>query len=331
MKTTLKEISEATGVSISTVSRVLKNDSRISEKTKRKVLSVAKKMNYQVDIELESQEKVMMFLVSNPHQSIESDEFFSRVQHGILDSSRKSNFHCLVQSIRENDRFIDDMVPLDLVEGLVVGGIPMSMDLKNFLLGLKIPVVLIGKYKRLEHFPSVNNDNVRGGYIAAQELVRLGYKKITVLTGPTQVSTFGDRLEGFYKGLKEAVFSAESVKVIECRSFEEADGKKTVLKEYKNSPTEKEAIFCTTDWLAKGAMEAFAKLGIKVPDDIGVMGFGGLEFGKYLTPSLSTVALNPYLLGKISMLLLQEAVEGVTESSGTVFVEPRVALGNSLK
>lgn len=331
MKTTLKEISKVTGVSISTVSRVLKDDPRISERTKRKVLIAAKKMNYHIDIDLESQEKVMMFLVSNPHKSIESDEFFSRVQQGILDSSRKSNYHCLVQSIREKDRFIDEMVPLDLVDGLIVGGIPMPMDLKNFLLGLKIPVVLIGKYKRLEGFPSVNNDNVRGGYIAAQELVKLGYEKITVLTGPTRVSTFGDRLEGFYKGLKEADLPPKSVKVIECNSFEEADGKKTVLRTYRTPPTEKEAIFCTTDWLAKGAMEAFAKQGIKVPDEIGVMGFGGLEFGKYLTPSLATVALNPYLLGKISMLMLQEAIDNVTESSGTVFVEPRVSLGDSLK
>jgi len=81
---TLREISEITGVSISTVSRVLKNDSRISEATKKKVLRIAKRLGYSGDIANGLGSKVVMFFVSNPHRSIESDEFFSGVQRGIL-------------------------------------------------------------------------------------------------------------------------------------------------------------------------------------------------------------------------------------------------------
>ncbi|KUK80287.1 MAG: Periplasmic binding protein/LacI transcriptional regulator, partial [Mesotoga prima] len=92
-------------MAISTVSRVLNNDSRISEATKKKVLRVAKKLGYPGEISSGRGSKVVMFFVSNPHKSIESDEFFSGVQRGILRGAGSSDIHCLVQSIRSKKSF----------------------------------------------------------------------------------------------------------------------------------------------------------------------------------------------------------------------------------
>ncbi|MDK2944820.1 MAG: LacI family transcriptional regulator [Mesotoga sp.] len=327
---TLRQISEITGVSISTVSRVLNNDSRISEATKKKVLRVAKKIGYSGEISNGYGSKVVMFFVTNPHKSIESDEFFSGVQRGILRGSGLSDIHCLVQSIRSRKNFDESLIPLDLVEGLIVGGIPMPDDLKSFISGLKIPVVLIGKYEGLESFPSVNNDNVRGGYLAACEILRYNYSSVTVITGPKHVSTFADRLEGFFKCLSENSFPIDWVKIIECDSFEERDGRQAIER-HSITPGKREVIFCTTDWLAKGVIEALLERKVSIPSKIGVIGFGGLDFCKMTSPRITTVALNPYLLGRIAVTMLQELMEGSSESKGVVFVEPFLMEGETLR
>ncbi|MDD3461540.1 MAG: LacI family DNA-binding transcriptional regulator [Mesotoga sp.] len=327
---TLREISEITGVAISTVSRVLNNDSRISEATKKKVLRVAKKLGYPGEISSGRGSKVVMFFVSNPHKSIESDEFFSGVQRGILRGAGSSDIHCLVQSIRSKKSFDESLIPLDLVEGLIVGGIPMPDDLKTFLSAMKIPVVLIGKYSGLENLASVNNDNVRGGYLATNEIIKYNYSTVTVITGPRNVSTFADRLEGFFKCLSENSFPTERVKIIECNSFEERDGR-MAIERHLRTPGNREVIFCTTDWLAKGVIEALQDRKVSIPSEIGVIGFGGLDFCKMTSPKITTVALNPYLLGRIAVTMLQELMEGNAESKGVVFVEPFLMEGETLR
>ncbi|WP_279300416.1 LacI family DNA-binding transcriptional regulator [Mesotoga sp. Brook.08.105.5.1] len=323
-------MSEITGVAISTVSRVLNNDSRISEATKKKVLRVAKKLGYPGEISSGRGSKVVMFFVSNPHKSIESDEFFSGVQRGILRGAGSSDIHCLVQSIRSKKSFDESLIPLDLVEGLIVGGIPMPDDLKTFLSAMKIPVVLIGKYSGLENLASVNNDNVRGGYLAANEIIKYNYSTVTVITGPRNVSTFADRLEGFFKCLSENRFPTERVKIIECNSFEERDGR-MAIERHLRTPGNREVIFCTTDWLAKGVIEALQDRKVSIPSEIGVIGFGGLDFCKMTSPKITTVALNPYLLGRIAVTMLQELMEGNAESKGVVFVEPFLMEGETLR
>ncbi|PNS35744.1 hypothetical protein RJ60_13555 [Mesotoga sp. B105.6.4] len=312
------------------MSRVLNNDSRISEATKKKVLRVAKKLGYPGEISSGCGSKVVMFFVSNPHKSIESDEFFSGVQRGILRGAGSSDIHCLVQSIRSKKSFDESLIPLDLVEGLIVGGIPMPDDLKTFLSAMKIPVVLIGKYSGLENLASVNNDNVRGGYLAANEIIKYNYSTVTVITGPRNVSTFADRLEGFFKCLSENSFPTERVKIIECNSFEEKDGR-MAIERHLRTPGNREVIFCTTDWLAKGVIEALQDRKVSIPSEIGVIGFGGLDFCKMTSPKITTVALNPYLLGRIAVTMLQELMEGNAESKGVVFVEPFLMEGETLR
>lgn len=329
MAGTLKDISKITGFSISTVSRALKNDPRISDKTKREILRVARELGYKTSIEI-GNDKIIMLLVANPHESMESDEFFSKVQKGILENATKENFHYLVQTVSSIEEFDNTLVPLNLVDGIIAGGIPMPESMKNFLLKIELPVVLIGKYDGLESFPSVNNDNIRGGYLAGVEILKTYYEKVCVITGPRSISTFSDRVEGFLKSFKERGKSTDDIKIIELEEFDEKAGKKAVLEHEKFLRSYRTALFCTTDWLAKGALEELNVLKFKVPKEVGLLGFGGLSFCKHITPKISTVSLNPYLLGKIAFLMLRELLDGNAEAKGVVFVEPTVINGETL-
>ncbi|MFW6120989.1 MAG: LacI family DNA-binding transcriptional regulator [Petrotogales bacterium] len=327
---TLSRIADETNVSVSTVSRVLKGDSRISEKTKYRVLVMAKKLGY-LSSEVPSNGKVILFLVVASHNSVEADEFFSKVQKGILTGASNSNTHCLVRSISPGEQLHPTSLPLDLIDGVIVGGIPMSDDIQELILRLKEPAVRIGWYKKLSKLPSVNNDNVRGGYIAAKELYRFGYDRIVILTGNLKVATFRDRVDGFFKALREEEFDEKNVEIIKCESFEEDEGYKRIKTGFSPKKDANNAIFCTTDWLAKGALEATKDLGLNIPEEVGIMGFSGLSFTEQLRPSLSTVALNPYLLGRTAYILLQDIINGIQEAKGSIFVEPTLLIRDSLK
>jgi LacI family transcriptional regulator len=329
-KVTLSRIADETNVSVSTVSRVLKGDSRISEGTKYRVLMTAKRLGY-LNSEVSSNGKVILFLVVTSHNSVEADEFFLKVQKGILSGASNNSAHCLVRSISPGERLERSSLPLDLINGVIVGGIPLSDEIQNLILKLKEPVVRIGWYKKLSMLPSVNNDNVRGGYIAAKELHRLGYDRIMILTGNLKVATFRDRVDGFYKALREEDFDESNVELIRCDSFEEDEGYKKIKTDFAPKKDANSAIFCTTDWLAKGAMEAIKDLGLDIPNDVGIMGFSGLSFTEQLRPSLSTIALNPYLLGRTAYMLLQDIMEDIQEARGSIFVEPTFLERDSLK
>lgn len=329
MNISLKKISEETGFSTSTVSRAMKNDSRISEKTKMIIFKAAQRLGYESG-KIPDNNKVILFFVANPHESIESDEFFSVVQKGILESSTKANYNCLVQSISMSEDFDNTLIPINLIKGIIAGGIPMPNAIKDFLLKLKIPVVMIGNYPKLEGFGTVNNDNTKGGFLAGTQIINSNYKETIIITGPRTLRTFSDRIEGFFRCYRENDLSINAIKIIELDGFDEKSGKDFILA-YKENLESNTAIFCTTDWLAKGVLNGLNQLRVSIPKDVGLLGFGGLSFCNHTTPKISTISLKPYLLGKISFMMLQELIDGNTQSKGTVFVEPSVKYGETLK
>ncbi|HPJ90286.1 MAG TPA: LacI family DNA-binding transcriptional regulator [Thermotogota bacterium] len=329
MKISLKEISQLTGFSMSTISRALKNDKRISEETKLKIFKAAQGMGYK-DGQIPENSKVILFFIANPHESIESDEFFSVVQDGVLESATKSNYHCLVQSMSVGEDFNNALIPLDLISGIICGGIPMPDSLKEFLLRLRIPVVMIGNYDRLEHFGAVNNDNTKGGFLAASQIFESTYENNWIVSGPRRLHTFSDRIEGYFRYVRETGINTDSVKLFELDEFDERSGR-CFIENHLNSLEKNTSIFCTTDWLARGILEGLNHSSLSMPDDVGLMGFGGLSFCNHTSPKISTISLKPYLLGKISFMMLQELIDGNERSKGTVFVEPSITVGETLR
>lgn len=326
---TLKDIALFTGFSVSTISRALRNDPRISERTKTTVLWAARQVGYVPNGYQHL--KTIALVVINPHKGLlDSDEFFNSVQKGILDSAVSSNIPCIVNMVQP-DNPSSFNVPIEIINGIIIGGIPMPSFIKKFLQNCQLPVVLIGKYEGLNNLPSVNNDNIRGGLLAAQEILNHGYKNIIVLTGPLGISTFTDRVEGAMNIFKHYESSLNKIRVIECNGFDEKSGKEVIFAEKKFLKDNKgTAIFATTDWLAKGALEAAKSLKMSVPKEVGIIGFGGLELCHCTVPRLSSVRLNPYLIGKIAFLLLSEMINGNKECVGTIFVEPTILKGDTL-
>jgi len=326
---TLRDVASLVGVSVSTASRALKGNPRISERTKNAVIRAARKLGY-VPNGRENLKTIALLLI-NPHKgSLESDEFFNAVQKGIIDSSGSSDVLCLVNVVHpENPASLN--ISTEITEGIIVGGIPMPSFVRKFLQNVNLPVVLIGKYQDMDHLPSVNNDNVRGGYIAGLEILRHGYKNVLILTGPLSICTFADRVEGAMSAFRRNQVSLNKIRIVECKAFDEKSGKEAIAgeKEFFRSNVGT-AIFATTDWLAKGALEALKAIRVVVPQEVGIIGFGGLQFCRHTSPPLASIQLNPYLIGKIAFVLLSEMIDGKSETAGTIFVGPSILKGGTL-
>ncbi len=331
MKPTIEKIAEICNVSKSTVSRVLNNNPRISENTKKRVLEVAQKLHYFDGESAESLGKVCLFLVANPHDSVEQDEFFSSVFKGISFGCKRLGYHCMVETVKKNEMPNENLFSLPSIKGVIVGGIPLSAETTSFLSSCNLPIVQIGKYKNLENHPSINNDNYRGGFLVGETVAKSKFKKVFIVTGPLEVDTFKDRVSGFEKAIRDSGENTE-LKIIESEEFDEKSGFEAagkILSSYeKNEGT---IIFCTTDWIAKGILERCKLLNIKIPEEVSLIGFGNLKFTEFLTPSLSSVSLNPYLLGRFAVTALSDIVDGAENISGTVFIEPSLILRDSIE
>jgi LacI family transcriptional regulator len=337
MKPKLKDIANNAGVSISTVSRVLNQDSRISYKTSIKVLEEVRKLQ-NLHQPQSASKRIFMLLVANPVRSIEDDAFFSRVLDGILSGSTRYGMHCIVRVVKSDEPFDSATIPLELLNGFILAGVNMPDKVIEFVQNTGITTVQIGRHKGYENCSSVNNDNARGGYLAAQVVAELGYRKILILSGALNIPTFSDRINSFKYALIEHGIYDDAIITLESDGYSETEGYELIKKELPSfrsagnrANKKRELIFCVTDWLAKGAYQALRELGISVPSQIGVMGFGNLKFSEYLIPALSTISLNPFLLGKMSLLLLTEKNAGNIEDNEHIYIEPLPILRESTR
>jgi len=329
MKPTIVDIAKELNLSPSTVSRALKNNPRISIQTKNKVIQTAKKMNYLHEEDISICNRIILIIIANPQKSVENDEFFSVFLQGALEGSKKESLHCLVQSIRSKESYKRALLPVSKVNGIILCGIPMPEELITFIKRLDIPCVQIGNYKGLEAFTSINNDNHRGGQLVGKTVLDKGYKNISIITGSLSLKTFKDRIDGFISVVRND--EAVSYTIHECSDFDEKSGYGKTIELFKNQNLkEKQCIFCTTDWLAKGALNSLEEMKVPVPESIGVIGYGNLSFSSYLKPPLTTVALNPYLLGRLGITMLNEKMDCNPNLSSTVFIEPIITLRQSL-
>mgnify|MGYP001184574895 FL=1 len=329
MKPTIVDIAKELNLSPSTVSRALKNNPRISIQTKNKVIQTAKKMNYLHEEDIALCNRIILIIIANPQKSVENDEFFSVFLQGALEGSKKESLHCLVQSIRSKESYKRALLPVSKVNGIILCGIPMPEELITFIKRLDIPCVQIGNYKGLEAFTSINNDNHRGGQLVGKTVLDKGYKNISIITGSLSLKTFKDRIDGFISVVRND--EAVSYTIHECSDFDEKSGYGKTIELFKNQNLkEKQCIFCTTDWLAKGALNSLEEMKVPVPESIGVIGYGNLSFSSYLKPPLTTVALNPYLLGRLGITMLNEKMDCNPNLSSTVFIEPIITLRQSL-
>ena len=315
-QTTIKDIALALRLSTSTVSRALRDAPDVGEETRKAVKALAEELDYQPN-------KLALSLLKKQTNTIgliipNLDYVLATMVKGIDEVALEAGYTVMVcQSDESFGREIVNTKRLldSLVDGFIisVSSETMIFDHIKKIQQKKKPLVLFDRTINSITAPRVRLDNVEGGRIATQHLIDQGYKRIALLAGPENLNISNERMEGYLQTLKQNKIKIDKNLIIHC-DFNQEYGKMATkeLLTMKNRP---DAIFAISDRLAIGALLAIKETGLKIPKDIGLVGFNNDPLTKLMTPTISSVEMFAFEMGKATAKIFLEMIHSETDMS----------------
>lgn len=305
-KITIHDIAKILNIDSSTVSRALNDSPRVTEKTKKRILAKAQELGYQRN-DLASnlrKNKTNTLGVIVPRIS---RHFFSSAIAGIEETAYKSGYNVIIcQSLEQLEREQNSINTLlsNRVDGVLVS---ISMETKNYdhFIGLKqrkTPFVFFDRHCDIPDTSCVLIDDYKAGFDATEHLILQGCKTIAHFSGPSSLEIYKNRFEGYKAALaKHHLECNESLVFIS--GLMEQDGTEGVNKMLA-LPYTIDGIFSANDVAAISAMQQLKKNGIRVPEDIAVVGFSNESISAIIEPSLTTINQSGFEIGKTATELL---------------------------
>jgi DNA-binding LacI/PurR family transcriptional regulator len=302
-RVTMRQIADAVGVSRTTVSFVLNNvpGIKISPGTRLRILEVARELNYVPDsaaTRLAGGRSGIVALVlrQTPHQ-VTSDQFLLQVLLGVSASVRGKGFHVLVESLNPDDAAASysDLVRSRHADGLIVSGPRIDDDGLRRSHAENIPIVMTGQLPD-SSIPFVDVDNVHSARTAAQHLIGLGHRRVACISNaPPVYAASLERVMGYRQALEHAGISYDE-QFVRYGNYTDESGAKAMA-ELLGLDTPPTAVFVASDVVALGALVTIRAAGLRVPDDIALVGFDDIPLAQYVDPPLTTMHLPAYGLG----------------------------------
>jgi LacI family transcriptional regulator len=335
--TTMHDIAKKAGVSSATVSRVLNNKSStipISPKTREKVLSIAKELGYMPNLMARSLRTKKTYTVGVVLWDL-TDHFFSEILRGIEQAVDESGYNLLLTTPEANKE--RELVCLEKLrnfrtDGILIVGGAMSFG-KDHLNELGIDtrtVVLIGTRAENADVSSISVDNITGGYIGAEYLIKRGCRGLVYIAGGDKTIDMKDRLEGVRHAIETYDFQDRSI-ILEQGPGEE-QGYKAAEKVLKDLELPA-AIFGVNDLTALGIIRAVRDRDLRIPQDVAVLGFDDLPMASYMEPRLSTVHQPRFQMGRNGAMLLLELLSkkesGSPEEYLSRVLDPKLVIRES--
>ncbi|BBE31667.1 LacI family transcriptional regulator [Tepiditoga spiralis] len=307
---TLREISRLTGLSISTMSRVLNGSINVSEKTRTKVLKALKKYNYtQSDTIKKGLKKAIGVLVPD----LQGDHY-SLIAEGIESILIKNNYEMLLTTMnqiisREAQAFKE--MSTRRVDGIILCTSSDDDNLIKRYIDKILPIVTVDRGKSDIKIDTVGIDNYNSAKEAAKYLYKKGHRKILFIEGPEEIYSCILRKKAF----EDFFIRKNNVEIhFKKSNFGIQNGYNSVKNFIKENGINFTAIFFIDDWTALGGLKVLKELNIKCPKEVSIMGFDDSEFSPYLDPALTTVKQPTKEIGIQAAQLLLERVEGKSTS-----------------
>jgi len=308
----IKDVAKEAGVSIATVSRVLNDVDVVNEETKKKVQEAIKKLGYRPNIVARSLKTQKSRTIGIIIPDI-SNQFYPEIVRGAEDVANIYNYNIILCN---TDLDIDkEMEYLRVLkEKMVDGALYMSNSLEpaviDLIKNLELPVVLVETTDKANTFPSVTINNDKAAFDATKYLIDRGNKKIAYIgTHEDAVHASAFRFSGYKNALKEHGLELDE-RLCYFGGLKADDGYEGINTILNSKDVELDAVFCASDELAMGAINALREKGIKVPDDVDVMGFNDIYSASIFYPKLTTVVQPMYDMGSVGMRMLIKLING---------------------
>jgi len=328
MNVTIKDIANKAEVSYATVSRALNNKYGVNPKTRSRILQIAKDLNY-------SPNAIARGLVSSRSYTIGlvlpdvTNPYFPAVAAGIEACSQErgySVFLCNTNWERQREDSYIQLLAERRADGVIIA--PVGGSIKEELQSL-LPTVFVSNAPRDTVQSSVVIDNIRGGYLATKHLIECGYKTVGFIGVSEHSMADNDRLEGYRRAFNRYGLEPEA-RYIKFGDFRQQTGY-NIIRTLIADGNYPEAIFAENDVLAIGILHGIKDSGLKVPEDIALIGFDDIAFSSYQEFQLSTINQPKEQMGRTAAEILIEKIENSENPPPPrrVILEPELIIRSS--
>lgn len=319
-KATLSDVAQEAGVTPMTVSRVINDNGYVSEKTREKVMRAVKEMNYRQNglarnLRRQKTETIGLVLgdISNPY----STELARAIRETLI-SKNYNLFICISEHSAKEDIVAFQSLGNHIVDGIIVAtrSNKRGDEYLREIVDSNLPVVLIGRDFQHESVDYVSANNLNGGFEATQHLIDLGHKRIGFIGANLNYGGSLKRLQGYLKALKknkisidERLITGRKELITDVPGYSTEEIGYESIKRLLSLPNRPTAIFARNDFTAIGAMTAIKEMGLRIPEDIAIVGFDDIPLAIHTSPSLTTVRQPMYLQGQIAAEMLLERIQ----------------------
>ncbi len=330
MDYTLEDIARLAGVSRSTVSRVVNNHPNVRPEVRERVWQVIHQVGYQPHAAARSlatnRTNVIGLVIPEAVSTLFTDPFFSLLIRGITDGCYARNYHlmlALFSTPAQEEDLYNRLLRSRYLDGVILASTRLDDPLVGRLLADGIPFVSIGRHPdpRVSY---VDVDNVAGARMAVDHLVRLGHTRIGTVTGPLNMSAGRDRLEGYKQALQAHHIPVDEDLIVEG-DFTEGGGMASMARLLGLNPRPT-AVFVASDTMAMGALRAVRQAGLRVPQDISLIGYDDVPQASFLDPPLSTVRQPIQQLGETAAHVLVDLIAHGQEHAQRLVLMPELVL-----
>ena len=309
---TLEEIAALAGVSRSTASRVVNTQPRVSAATRSRVLRIISEKGYTPNVIARSlaghRSKTIGVLIPATMTYSIASPYYALLMLGITTACDRRGYNLMLSpATTHTPAGYACINGGGLIAGLIVSSTAAGPDMLRWLVASGAPVVVIGLAPDFPEMCSVSADYVQGGRLAAEHLIRLGYRRLAVIAGPADHAGARARHDGFVAALRQADISCPPEYDV-TSEFTERGGRRGMehLLAVQAPP---EAVFCANDTVALGAMQAAHDSGLRIPADLAVVGFDDMPMAQSMQPSLTTVRQPTEQMGLAAVDMLLDMLE----------------------
>ncbi|QPC46048.1 LacI family DNA-binding transcriptional regulator [Mangrovibacillus cuniculi] len=326
MGITIKDVAKLANVAPSTVSRVIANNPRISEKTKEKVREAMRELGYHPNFiarSLANQSTQVLGLITPGSTDVFfQNPFFPTVLRGISEAAHEKQYAVQLTTGQTDEEIYEGVV--QMVQGGRVDGVVLLYSrvedrVLQYLRERHFPFVMIGKpYEFVEEITHVDNDNFRAAKDVTEYLLGLGHERIAFIGGNRELVVTVERLLGYEKALSDAGIALKEEYIL-YEEFLKEGGQEAVceLLALEEPPT---ALVVIDDLMTLGVLNTLSEVKVKVPTDISVVSFNNVLFAEMASPGITSVDINIFDLGYQAGKSIIQKVENPTEPTKRIIV-----------
>lgn len=310
MNATIKDVARISGVSISTVSRVINNSKPVSPEVRKRVLEVIEEIGYKPNEIARTLVTKKSFLIGVIVTDL-GDSYIAEMVRGIEEVGKMYNYDILLCSTygdKATEIKYMQLLNRKQVEGMVLISDMINEEINQYVEYNEIPFVYLNRYYYEDEYPTVSIDNFSAAYEMTSYLAGLGHKSVAYVSNKdTENSIERFKLEGYKKAISENVGLDEAVYITNGSKIEDGYN---IAKDIVNDSRKITSIFCSTDELAIGLMNYFYDNNIKVPEDISVAGYGDIKIASVFRPRLTTIKEPFYDIGAVAIRRIIKELKG---------------------